>query len=220
MPKIAIEIIKNSITCLKEKKVFSLAELISRLSCSSRTAQAKLKDWKTFTSYNQNGRYHTMPDIPCFDDNGLWHFEDKYFSKYGNLKKTVIALIRNSKTGLSGREIGKMTGLLPRSFLHHFRNAPGICREIIGGFYVYFSADSNQYVEQKKNRIHLISPTEPVLSDTDIVLILTALIKHRNISLEEIMGLPEIEAGKFTMAGIRGFMEQHEVLKKTSVTKP
>ena len=75
---------------LKKEKIFTLNQLVSILECSSRTAQAKLKLWKTYTSYNQNGKYYTLPEIPHFNEHGLWRFKRAVFSKYGNLKKTIM----------------------------------------------------------------------------------------------------------------------------------
>ena len=64
---------------VKRGKIFMLNELVSLLGCSSRTAQVKLKLWKTYTSYNKNGKYYTLPEIPCFDVNGLWRYKDIAF---------------------------------------------------------------------------------------------------------------------------------------------
>jgi len=99
MPRINPETLrKTQITLIKEK-VFTLNRLVLFLGCSSRTAQTKLKQWRTYTSYNQNGKYYTMPNVPQFDHHGLWHYKDKFFSKHGNLKKTVIHLICTSESG-------------------------------------------------------------------------------------------------------------------------
>jgi len=33
------------------------------------------------SSFNHDGRYYTLDDIPDFDINGLWHFQGVFFSK-------------------------------------------------------------------------------------------------------------------------------------------
>lgn len=217
---------KNVQEILKKEKVFTLDRLITLIKCSRRTAQTRMKHWKTYTSYNQNGRYYTMPQSPNFDENGLWHYENKFFSRHGNLKKTVLYLIRHSDSGLSGEQLGKLLGLLPRSFLHHFRDIPGIQREKKDGLYVYFSDEPNKYKQQVKNHMTIITSTstKKYLSNADAVVLLTALIKHHNISIsiEDIMALPQIKAGKFDISVIGQFLEQHRLLdvKKTPITKP
>ena len=42
-----------------------------------------------YSSYSHAGRYYTLRHIPNFDENGLWHFKDISFSKFGTLKATV-----------------------------------------------------------------------------------------------------------------------------------
>lgn len=72
MPVIDSKKIGFARSAVKREKIFTLNRLVSILDCSSRTAQAKLKLWKVYTSYNQNGKYYTLPEIPHFDVHGLW----------------------------------------------------------------------------------------------------------------------------------------------------
>jgi hypothetical protein len=204
---------------LEGKKVFTLDQLVSSLSCSTPTARLKLKQWHAYTSYNQNGRYYTMPTVARFDQNGLWSYEAISFSKYGNLRNTVVHLIHNSPLGLTGNEIGNLVRLAPRSFLHHFRKVSGICREKREGVYVYFSDDVDRYKEQIRNRSRALIEEGKQLRDADVIVILTALIKHHKITIEDIMGLPEVRGGNFSRVVIREFLDRHDLLKKTPVTK-
>ncbi len=221
MGKISDEKIKRVFTFLEEKKVFTLDQIVSSLNCSTPTARMKLKHWKTYTSYNQNGRYYTMPTVPRFNENGLWHYNNIFFSKYGNLRKTIVHLIHNSASGLTGNEVGNYVGLQPRSFLHHFRNVSGIHREKIDGVFIYFSDDADRYKEQVRSRTRdFITTGTPPLRDADAVVILTALIKHHDITLGDIMALPEIQARKFSIFVIREFLDRHGLLKKTPPTRP
>jgi len=220
MPKIGQERLKNVFRFLESLKVFTLDKLVSSLSCSTPTARLKLKQWKAYTSYNKNSRYYAMPTVPRFDENGLWYYEDISFSKYGNLRNTVIHLINNSASGLSGSEMGDVVRLAPRSFLHHFRNVAGIHREKREGIYVYFSEDPDRYKEQLQSRLSILPAPVKLLTDADAVVILTALIKHHDICMEDIMALPEVRERKFSPVVIRQFLDRHGLVKKTLTTKP
>lgn len=212
--------LKSVFKFLEGKKVFTLDQMVSSLSCSTPTARLKLKQWEAYTSYNQNGRYYTMPTVPRFDKNGLWSYEAISFSQYGNLRNTVVHLINNSPLGLTGNEIGNLVRVPPRSFLHHFRNVAGICREKREGVYVYFSDDAGRYKEQVRNRSRALIPEEKPLNDADAIVILSALIKHHGITMEDIMGLPEVRGGGFSRVVISEFLDRHGLLKKTPTTKP
>jgi len=220
MTKLSEGRLKNVFSLLEDIKIFTLERLVLSLSCSIPTARLKLKQWGAYTSYNQNGRYYAVPTVPRFDNKGLWHYENIYFSRYGNLKTTIVQLVGRSPSGLTGKEIGALVRLDPRSFLHHFRNAGGIQREKPKGVYVYFSDNPVTYKQQRKSRSKLADPAGEVFSEADAVVILSALIKHHGICLEEIMALPEIRMHKISSAAIRDFLEHNGLVKKTPTTKP
>jgi hypothetical protein len=204
---------------LRRIKVFTIDQLVAFLSCSIPTARVKLRKWGVFTSYNQNGRYYALHEVPRFDPNGLWHYESTYFSRWGNLKKTVVHLICESSSGLSGRQIGELVRLDPRSFLHHFRAVPGIRREKVGGVYIYFSAEAEQASKQMENRSQGMARRAGAVSDAEAALILAALIKHHNISVEQLAALPEMEGRAIGAWEIREFMDRHQLgVKKTATT--
>lgn len=220
MSKLTEEKLKYISTFLKEIKVFTIDQLVSSLNCSTPTARLKLKYWQAYTSYNQNGRYYTLPTVPHFDKNGLWFYKNIFFSKYGNLKNTVVNLINNSTLGLTGKEIGDLVGLPPRSFLHHFRNVSQIQRQKREGVYVWFSENPIKYNTQVQNRIRGMAPKQESISDADAVVILAALIRHHGISVEDIMELPEVKRGNFLYSTIYEFLDHHDLLKKTPDTRP
>lgn len=220
MLKFGEEKLKNVFKFLEGIKVFTLDQLVSSLSCSTPTARLKLRQWKTHRSYNRNGRYYAMSMVPRFDQSGLWHYENISFSKYGNLRNTVVHLINISPSGLTGHEIGDLVRLPARSFLHHFRNVAGIHREKSSGVYVYFSDDPARHKGQVESRLSVLTGRVKLLTNADAVVILSALIKHHDISMEDIMALPEVRGRMFSPVVIREFLNRHGLLKKIPTTKP
>jgi len=215
MPVIDSKKIGFARSAVKREKIFTLNRLVSILDCSSRTAQAKLKLWKACTSYNRNGKYYTLPEIPHFDVHGLWRHKDVAFSRHGNLKKTIVHLVISAPDGLSGRQLGELLGLSPQSFLHHFRKCPGICREKHGGIYVYFADTAVVYERQVRQRRSIVCrPPLVAITDPEAIMILVAIIKHHGISTEDILALPEIKKSKMTKPAIQGFLEYHGLVKK------
>ena len=141
----------------KQRKVMAIKHLAKDLHCSIPTVRKRLKSWKTFTSYNKNGSYYTLPAVPRFDENGLWKYKGIYFSQHGNMKQTIIELVRDSELGLAVSEIGELLGLVPRSFASHVKALQELRREQYEGKYVYFSAEKEQYLRQRKNSIPSLS---------------------------------------------------------------
>lgn len=169
------------------QKVLTVPDLIEVLSCSLVTVRRRLTEWNAHTSYNKNGRYYTLPSIPAFDTNGIWCYRDVYFSKYGSLKNTVIALAIKSKQGLTHAELQPIIGMNPKCFMARFAELPGIKKELYKNHIIYFSSDPEKYAEQKRNRF----PPEPsagtLPSDAQAILILVELIHHPQLSIDELV---------------------------------
>lgn len=139
----------------RRRKIMTLDEVAKLIHSSIHTGRRRLKTWQVHTSYNHNGRYYTLPDVPEFDGDGLWQWQGVFFSKYGNLKQTFVELVRRSQAGLNAGEMHSLLGLDPRSFLSAFANLPRIRREKAQGRFVYYCSDTNVYGKQRKRRCAL-----------------------------------------------------------------
>ena len=220
MARLNQDTIKAAYRYFEKLKVFNIGELSSVLTCSIPSARLKIKQWQAYTSYNQNGKYYTLPQIPQFDRYGLWRYKDVGFSKYGNLKKTIIHLVTTSPVGLSGKQLGETLGLSPQSFLHHFRECPGIYREKHDGVFIYFSDTDDVCVKQLQQRSSLVCQSAiATISHLEAIMILVAIIRQHSISAEDILALKEIKKSKIKRSNIQGFMEYHGLLKKNPDSK-
>ena len=199
----------------RRQKIITIEHLVRLLKCSVITARRRLKKWQTYTSINKNGRYYTLPQIPVFDQNGLWKYQTVIFSKHGNLKQTIVALITGSPKGLSAVDIGQLVDLVPNSsFLSQFKDVPGVKREKHQGRYIYLSDSPEIYTRQKQQWTTIVFPT-----DAQAVVILVQLIKHPDISIEQLAERVSDQGQSVEPATIRSFLQFHDLLKKTSDTK-
>jgi len=200
---------------LRLKKVVTLAELILRLHCSRRTVQRRLKEWQAINSYNHNGGYYTLPDIPQFDASGLWNCREARFSRHGNLPQTVVQLVHDAPAGLTAAELGERLGLRPGSFLWNFRAHPELKREKHHGVYVYFASQPAVYAGQRQRRsLPRSSKREP--TDTEAVAILVEQIKHPAIGFEELCRRLRMKKLPVTPDMVASFFARHGLsVKKT-----
>jgi hypothetical protein len=160
----------------------TLGEVAELIHSSIHTARRRLKTWQARNSYNHNGRYYTLPDVPAFDVNGLWRWRGVFFSQYGNLKQTVIELVRRAQAGLDAGEMRSLLGLDPRSFLSAFANHPRLRREKAQGRFVYYCADPSVYAEQQQRRGLSAKGRQP--TPFEAIAILVEKIKHPALSDE------------------------------------
>jgi len=166
----------------RRRKIMTLGEVAELIHSSIHTARRRLKTWQARNSYNHNGRYYTLPDVPAFDVKGLWRWRGVFFSQYGNLKQTVIELVRRSQAGLDAGEMRLLLGLDPRSFLSAFANHPRLRREKAQGRFVYYCADPSVYAEQQQRRG--LSAKGRQATPFEAIAILVEKIKHPALSNE------------------------------------
>ncbi len=204
----------RALSTFREKKILTIEELSELLHCSNITSRRRLKQWQAFTSYNQNNRYYTLPDIPVFNKKGLWNYQGVFFSKYGTCKQTVIHFVNISENGLSNTELAEKLGENPNSSLAHFKEIPGIKKERHGRDIVYFSSSEDVYIQQKRNRF----PPEPTAGelppDADAIMILVELIHHPEMSTSELTVQLQGKGHAIGIGNITALFKKHEIDKK------
>lgn len=203
----------------KKSKVLTLNQVSKTHDCSIRTVQRQFAALAVLRSYNKNSQYYTLPDIPQFNTYGIWWYQDIFFSKYGDLRQTVKHAILASEGGLSGNEIGDIVNLVPRSFMHHFREMDGVFREKHEGVYVYFSNDSTIFKRQILKRV--MENDVKRISDAVAIKILVGYIKHPELSEKKLATIlrceQNVDISPFMITNLLSF---HDLLKKTPDFRP
>ncbi|NBK23461.1 MAG: hypothetical protein EOM68_15700 [Spirochaetia bacterium] len=202
------------LSAFQTKKALTIEELSEIQQCSHITSRRRLKQWGALTSYNQNNRYYTLPSIPVFSKEGLWHYQGVSFSKHGTCKQTVIRLVRKSKKGLSNTELSEVLGENPNSLLAHFKEIPGIVKERHGRDVVYFSDTPEKHEAQKRNRF----PPEPaaieLTPDAQAIIMLVELIQHPGMSVDELSAHLQGKGHTIKAESIRSVFQKYGIDKK------
>jgi len=212
------KLLNKALKRFRSKKVMSLDELVSLLNRSKRTVQRQLNEWGTYTSYNQNGRYYVLRNVPTFDEYGLWKFKNVFFSKNGNLTETVTCIVNRSEAGLTASEISEILGLSAHTFLSHVKDTAYLEREKQQGVFIYFSKDPAVIEKQKQERDKLIRSAAllELPSDAEAVIILSTLIKHPNDTVERLTRRVLRRGIKVSTEQCRNLLISHDILKKTT----
>jgi hypothetical protein len=149
--------LENSLEILKElfmkQKVLTIKEVMHDIQATTRmTAYKYMRQIDYLSSYTHAGRYYTLKNIPEFDKDGLWHFGDIGFSRYGTLMDTIVHLINHSKSGKTNSDLEKQQRIYVQNALLSLVKDKKISREQQDGVYVYFSADPETSRRQMKKR--------------------------------------------------------------------
>ena len=130
-------------------KVVTIDDLKNTLDTDfSKTVFRYLKEIGYLTSYNNAGRFYTMPHIPKFDEYGLWHYEVSSFSKFGTLKSTICSMIDASHKGYTHRELKQLLRCRVQNTLNDLTKNEVISRGSINGLFVYISANEKKALAQ------------------------------------------------------------------------
>ena len=200
--------LRMALKTFRARKVCTIAQLADLLECSAPTVRRRLKRWSAHTSYNKNGRYYALPDVVSFDANGLWRYGAICFSRYGNLRQTLIGVVRNSRAGLCAAEVRELLGVEPRSFLSLFRNVPELRRERSQGRFVYFAAEHEIRNRQKQRRVEM-SRESQMPSDAEALAILVEAIKRPDLSAEQLVARLRKRSFHISAQSVRNLFASH-----------
>src|SRR5260370_29139786 len=138
---------------LRRKQIATLEELKQALgTASTMTVFRKLKTLGYRTSYSHRGKYYTLPEIPQFDEPGLWSCRGVWFSRDGNLLATAQRFVEESNAGLAASELQAVLNVEVKEPFLQLYQRKRVDRREIGGLYVYFSREPGGQREQRLRR--------------------------------------------------------------------
>ena len=214
------ETINKALVIFRTDVVLTIGQLRNLLNCSTSTARRYLKKWGAYTSYNMNGCYYILPDIPAFDNNGLWEHCGRRFSRHGNLKQTIIHLIRNAPAGLDAATISERLAFDGYSVLSRLSSSLVVRREKFGGRLIYFSTEPQIYESQMKKRKDVSEQPVNILTDAIAVLVLVEKIKYPELGVPQLTKRLQNKGVLVELHALQGFFLQHGLVKKTLDLKP
>ncbi|MCL1595579.1 MAG: hypothetical protein M3132_14625 [Actinomycetia bacterium] len=104
------------------------------------------------SSYSHRGSYYTLPDVPVFDERGLWSCRGVKFSRYGNLLETVTSLVVQSEAGFTPSSLEAVLQVEVKHALLQLVRRGTIARSKAGRSFVYLAAETGQRRRQELMR--------------------------------------------------------------------
>lgn len=120
--------------------------------CQGRTLQRKIKDCNLLASYNKNSKFYTLPGLARFNSHGIWPYRQVLFSHQGNLYKTLVYLVGQSKGGHTGKELSEIVQVKTDDALRVLCQQGRLQRQKYGGHYVYYAVGQPLYQQQQATR--------------------------------------------------------------------
>ena len=182
-------------------QIAEISELFHLLQTRSRMSVfRRLKTIGYRSSFNHAGRYYTLADVPRFDQWGLWFYRDVGFSCAGTLKATVLALVEDSATGMTPKELIALLKLPVANTLyntlHELRQGARIGRQTLAGRHIYLSAEPGRADEQFMKRRQAPSSDVQLPNETVIAVLVEAL------QSAEVLVAPSVLALRLAARGV------------------
>jgi hypothetical protein len=188
-----------------------------------------LKKYGYYTSYNMNSAYYVLKKTPTFNENGLWFFKSVYFSKYGTLAETLVALVEMSPLGLSVNELEMKLRVKVGNLLSRLCRGNRLTRFYAGRHVVYLSIEQKRSSTQKIRRLDQIKEARAIvcpkrsggrelpkeLDAMDVISILIQIIKSPKSSVASISQTLQHQDFDITAEQVRTVIEFYSLEKKT-----
>lgn len=130
---------------LHRKTIATLEQLKAALgTAATMTVFRCLKALRYLSSYSHRGKYYTLPEIPEFDEQGLWSYHSVCFSQHGNLMATVKDFVEEATAGWTAQELERIVHVEVKRPLLQLFQGRAIHREKLSGVYTYFSASAEK----------------------------------------------------------------------------
>ena len=138
---------------LRTRKVATRRQLQHQFQVCHMTVFRALKKVGYFTSYNHNGGFYTLADVPQFDDWGLWAYRDVRFSRAGTLLDTLVGLAGQAPAGLTVDELEARLQTPVANLLSRLVQHGRLQRHVLRGRHVvYLSPAAEHGLQQWQQR--------------------------------------------------------------------
>ena len=140
---------------------------------SRRSLFRDLESLGCLSSFTHAGKYHTLPDIPRFDEEGLCFIGEVGFSRRGTLKNTVSEMVRGSPAGRTHSELRSLLRVRVQNTLLDLVQIGEISRETPEEMaeFLYLHPDSAEAGEQRVRRKSLARKPAPPPEEKVIVIL-------------------------------------------------
>jgi hypothetical protein len=174
-------------TFFKKKRLAMLPEIYALLGTTSRmTVFRRLRELDYLSSFSHVGRYYTLPCVANFDPQGLWFYEDVGFSRFGNLKETLIQLVEQSIAGKTHEELEKQLRLRVHNTLLDLIRSGRIAREMFEGVFLYLSIRTDRTQQQLVHRREGAGDSaQDILPDGIVIEVLAEIIRGNRVQIDQ-----------------------------------
>ena len=176
---------------IRASKVSTFDAMLARMACSTITLRRDLNALNGITSYTHRGTYVTLPDIPAFDETGMWFCKGVGFTTFKNSFELIVHTINEAKNGITREELEARLRIKISKQIQILMAKGRLHRVKRGAKYYYLSA---ALAKDKNRQIELLGADieehiDKKVSLTDLVTVLKAVLVEHEIDIKNLKKL-------------------------------
>lgn len=179
------------IRMIRASKVSTFDDILARMACSTITLRRDLNSLNGITSYTHRGKYVTLPDIPAFDETGIWFCKGVGFTPFKNSFELIVHTINEAKNGITREELEARLRIKISKQIQILMAKGRLHRVKLGAKYYYISAelakDQNRQIELLGADIE--EHIDKKVSLADLVTVLKAVLAEHEIDIKNLKKL-------------------------------
>jgi len=165
----------------------------------------RLKEIGYFSSYTHAGRYYTLTNIPQFDDDGLWFYQEIGFSRFGTLKATIVELVSGSSTGFTHLELSHLLRIKVHNALLDLVKEGRMDRARLENAFIYVASEQDKasgQINLRRAAAASESVTElAVLSDATVIEVLIETVHAGHVQISPLMVAKRLSKRGISVSG-------------------
>lgn len=205
---------------LQKQKIATMDQLIAATVSNEWTIRRDLKQLKAITSYTHSGRYVTLPEIPKFDENGIWFYREIGFSKYKNSLELIVQIVNSGNKGLTREDIQKIIKIQIFQQISVLLRRNMIFRVKKGSKYVYIPEKT---VTNKKSRQEIVGSLQTEeyydreIKIIDLIAVLKIVLQEGKIDFSSVKEWVKKYALKIPLTKLEALILKHKLNEKKTL---
>ena len=175
---------------IKKSKVCSFREIIKNNNCSAITLRRDIKSINAITSYTHKGEYITLPDIPTFNEFGIWFFDGNIgFTSFKSSFDLIVNTINKSEKGITKEELDEILMIDCRKQIQILLKKNTLYRVKLGNKYCYISEELSKNRKQRLKLFEVNKEEEyydSKIGFSDLLAVLKIALLEANIEIKSI----------------------------------
>lgn len=175
---------------IKMKIAVTIDDFFLNIQYCEKTLRRDIKHLNGITSYTHRGKFITLPNIPVFDENGIWYYKDIGFTKYRNSLDLIVSIIENNE-GITKEKIESILKIKISKQIQILLKKDRLHRVKVGAKYFYLSEN---LAKNKKRQMQVIpfdieDKYDRKVNITDLIAVLKVVLTEHKIDMNNLKKL-------------------------------